>query len=212
MALINQGKREVNFKVVYWGPGLGGKTENILFLSRTLLKKEPIVLSTPQGRTLFFDFSPLEIKTPSGYKIRYSLYTTPGQIIYSGARKLLLEGADGIVFVADSQRERKDTNLFSFEELLRELQRRNLFHIPLVLQYNKRDLADIMTVEEMRALFNPDNRFIEIEAVATKGVGVKETFKEIANQILQNFQNSCKRVVSTSLRINHRPVQPYAVR
>jgi len=190
MALINQAKKEISLKIVYWGTGLGGKTVNIIQLSKLLTGKEPIKLSTEEGRTLFFDFSPIEKELPNGYRIRFSVFTTPGQIIYAGARKLLLEGVDGIVFVADSQEKRHEANCLSLEELLEEMSKRNLLidKFPIVFQYNKRDLPNTLPIEKMRRDLNlfghPD-----FKAIAIKGIGVMETFKEIAKLSLQNILN-----------------------
>jgi signal recognition particle receptor subunit beta len=188
MAIINHGKKEVNLKIVYWGTGLGGKTENVIQLSKILGCPEPIILSTEKGRTLFFDFNPIEKELPNGYKVRFSIFTTPGQVIYAGARKLLLEGIDGIVFVADSQEKRHESNIVSMEELIKELERRgtSIEEIPLVIQYNKRDLPKILPVETLRADLNPFNR-PDLEAIAVKGIGVKETFNEIAKLSLKEI-------------------------
>jgi len=188
MAIINHGKKEINLKIVYWGTGLGGKTENVIQLSKILGCPEPIILSTEKGRTLFFDFNPIEKELPNGYKVRFSIFTTPGQVIYAGARKLLLEGIDGIVFVADSQEKRHESNIVSMEELIKELERRgtSIEEIPLVIQYNKRDLPKILPVETLRADLNPFNR-PDLEAIAVKGIGVKETFNEIAKLSLKEI-------------------------
>lgn len=188
MAIINHGKKEINLKIVYWGTGLGGKTENVIQLSKILGCPEPIILSTEKGRTLFFDFNPIEKELPNGYKVRFSIFTTPGQVIYAGARKLLLEGIDGIVFVADSQEKRHESNIVSMEELIKKLEKRgtSIEEIPLVIQYNKRDLPKILPVETLRADLNPFNR-PDLEAIAVKGIGVKETFNEIAKLSLKEI-------------------------
>jgi signal recognition particle receptor subunit beta len=188
MAIINHGKKEINLKIVYWGTGLGGKTENVIQLSKILGCPEPIILSTEKGRTLFFDFNPIEKELPNGYKVRFSIFTTPGQVIYAGARKLLLEGIDGIVFVADSQEKRHESNIVSMEELIKELEKRgtSIEEISLVIQYNKRDLPKILPVETLRADLNPFNR-PDLEAIAVKGIGVKETFNEIAKLSLKEI-------------------------
>ena len=188
MAIINHGKKEINLKIVYWGTGLGGKTENVIQLSKILGCPEPIILSTEKGRTLFFDFNPIEKELPNGHKVRFSIFTTPGQVIYAGARKLLLEGIDGIVFVADSQEKRHESNIVSMEELTRELEKRgtSIEEVPLVIKYNKRDLPKILPVETLRADLNPFNR-PDLEAIAVKGIGVKETFNEIAKLSLKEI-------------------------
>ncbi len=180
MALINHARKEISLKIVYWGTGLGGKTVNVMQLSKLFGGKEPIQLSTEEGRTLFFDFKPLEIKLSNGYKLRYSVYTAPGQVIYRETRKLLLKGVDGIVFVADSQISRHESNIISLKELLNEMKEQKLsLDIPIVFQYNKRDLSNILSVKILRKDLNflkrPDFR-----AIAIKGIGVRETFNEVA--------------------------------
>jgi len=187
MALINHGKKEISLKILYWGVGLGGKTQNIITLSKLLNSGKPITLSTPKGRTLFFDFSPITYRLPNGYNIRFLLYTTPGQTIYTGARELLIEGTDGIVFVADSQIKRQEANIISLEELI-ELSKKqgiNLYEFPMVFQYNKRDLPEILPLEVLRKELNIFRK-PDFEAIASKGIGVKETFKEIAKLTLRS--------------------------
>ena len=198
MAIINHGKKEICLKIVYWGTGLGGKTENVIQLSRIFGCPEPVTLNTEKGRTLFFDFSPIEKTLSNGYKVRFSIFTTPGQVIYAGARKLLLEGVDGIAFIADSQEKRHESNIISMEELISELEKRKLSleEIPLVVQYNKRDLPNILPVEILRRDLNP-LCYPDFEAIAVKGIGVKETFNEIAKLTLktaiEKYLFSCKK-------------------
>lgn len=191
MALINYASREINSKIVYYGPGLGGKTTNIKYIYSKLnpaIKGRLISLATELDRTLFFDFLPVDLGTIKGFKTRFHLYTVPGQVFYNASRKLILKGADGIIFVADSQIERFDENIESFQNMEDNLQTYNLSleKIPLIIQYNKRDLPNITSVEELQKAINPQNKYPYFEAVATQGIGVFETLKE-----------SCKRVLIT---------------
>jgi len=192
MPFINFATKEINCKIVYYGPGLSGKTTNIKWIYdhvRPENKGEMITLATETERTLFFDFVPIEVSNVKGFKVRFHLYTTPGQIIYQASRKLILKGVDGIVFVADSQEERHDANLDTLEDMIDNLRDYDIdiAQIPLVFQYNKRDLPNILPVEKLRADLNRWNR-PDFEAIATKGVGVLETFKEITRQVLQTLK------------------------
>ncbi|NPB03911.1 MAG: GTPase domain-containing protein [Thermotogae bacterium] len=192
MPFINFATKEINCKIVYYGPGLSGKTTNIKWIYdhvRPENKGEMITLATETERTLFFDFVPIEVSNVKGFKVRFHLYTTPGQIIYQASRKLILKGVDGIVFVADSQEERHDANLDTLEDMIDNLKDYDIdiAQIPLVFQYNKRDLPNILPVEKLRADLNRWNR-PDFEAIATKGVGVLETFKEITRQVLQTLK------------------------
>jgi len=192
MPFINFATKEINCKIVYYGPGLSGKTTNIKWIYEHVKpehKGEMITLATETERTLFFDFVPIEVSNVKGFKVRFHLYTTPGQIIYQASRKLILKGADGIVFVADSQKERHDANLDTLDDMIENLKDYdiNVEEIPLVFQYNKRDLPNILPVEKLRADLNKWNR-PDFEAIATKGVGVLETFKEITRQVLQKLK------------------------
>jgi signal recognition particle receptor subunit beta len=190
MALINYASREINSKIVFYGPGLGGKTTNIKYVYTKLqptLKGRLISLATELDRTLFFDFLPVDIGTIRGFKTRFHLYTVPGQVFYNASRKLILKGVDGIVFVADSQIERFDENIESFDNMKDNLRSYNLDinKIPLVIQYNKRDLPNITSIEELQKVLNPDNKYAYFEAIATQGVGVFETLKEICKMVLK---------------------------
>jgi signal recognition particle receptor subunit beta len=192
MPFINFATKEINCKIVYYGPGLSGKTTNIKWIYEHVKpehKGEMITLATETERTLFFDFVPIEVSNVKGFKVRFHLYTTPGQIIYQASRKLILKGVDGIVFVADSQKERHDANLDTLDDMIENLKDYDLDieEIPLVFQYNKRDLPNILPVEKLRADLNRWNR-PDFEAIATKGVGVLETFKEITKQVLQKLK------------------------
>jgi signal recognition particle receptor subunit beta len=190
MALINYASREINSKIVYYGPGLGGKTTNIKYVYSKLqptLKGRLISLATELDRTLFFDFLPVDIGTIRGFKTRFHLYTVPGQVFYNASRKLILKGVDGIIFVADSQIERFDENIESYDNMLDNLRSYNLSldKIPLVIQYNKRDLPNITSLEELQRVLNAANKYPYFEAIATQGVGVFETLKEICKLVLK---------------------------
>ena len=184
MTFINYATREINCKIVYYGPGLGGKTTNLQFIYNKTApeaKGKMISLATETERTLFFDFLPLSLGEIRGFKTRFHLYTVPGQVFYDASRKLILKGVDGVVFVADSQIERMEANLESVENLRTNLaeQGYSLDRVPYVVQYNKRDLPNIATVDELRRLINPRN-VPEFQAVAPTGVGVFDTLKAVA--------------------------------
>ena len=194
MTFINYASREINCKIVYYGPGLCGKTTNIQFIherTRQESKGKLISLATETERTLFFDFMPLELGTIRGFRTRFHLYTVPGQVFYDASRKLILKGVDGVVFVADSQIERMEANLESVENLRVNLaeQGYDLDKVPYVVQYNKRDLPNIATVEELRRLLNPRS-VPEYQAVAPTGVGVFDTLKAVAKQVLTELKRS----------------------
>ncbi len=194
MSFINYSSREINCKIVYYGPGLGGKTTNLQFVYEKTnpdSRGKMISLATETERTLFFDFLPLALGTIRGFKTRFHLYTVPGQVFYDASRKLILKGVDGVVFVADSQLERMDANMESVENLKENLleQGYDLAKIPYVTQYNKRDLDNIATIEELQASLNPLN-VPWFEAVAPKGNGVFETLKAVAKRILLDLKKS----------------------
>jgi signal recognition particle receptor subunit beta len=185
MSFINYSSREINCKIVFYGPGLCGKTTNLQFVYRKTdpnAKGKMISLATETDRTLFFDFLPLALGT---IKVRFHLYTVPGQVFYNASRKLILKGVDGIVFVADSQVERFEANQESIENLKENLaeQGYRLENIPTVIQYNKRDLPNIVPIEELQQALNPRN-LPWFEACAPSGVGVFETLKMIAKLVL----------------------------
>ncbi|MBU1356599.1 MAG: gliding-motility protein MglA [Candidatus Edwardsbacteria bacterium] len=191
MALINRASREISCKIVFYGPGLGGKTTNLRQIYQKVdpqAKSQLISLATELDRTLFFDFMPLDLGTIQGYKTKFHLYTVPGQVFYNASRKLVLRGVDGIVFVADSQRERYEDTLASFANLKENLAEMSLSidTVPLVIQYNKRDLPNIVSLDELKSQLN-DNNLSDFEAVASQGIGVFETLKEIARQVLGNI-------------------------
>ena len=188
MSFINYASREINCKIVYYGPGLCGKTTNLQYVYQKTApdaKGKMISLATETERTLFFDFLPLALGEIRGFKTRFHLYTVPGQVFYDASRKLILKGVDGVVFVADSQEERIDANIESLENLRFNLKEQgyDLDKLPYVIQYNKRDLPSAMTVEELSRELNP-TRVQEFEACATTGEGVFETLKAIAKLIL----------------------------
>jgi mutual gliding-motility protein MglA len=192
MSFINLMAREINCKIVYYGPGLCGKTTNLQYIyERTNpdAKGKMISLATETDRTLFFDFLPLALGEIRGFKTRFYLYTVPGQVFYDASRKLILKGVDGVVFVADSQIARMEANQESLENLRTNLaeQGYSLDKLPFVMQYNKRDMPDIATVEELREALNP-TMVPEFEACARTGVGVFDTLKSVAKLVLTELK------------------------
>jgi mutual gliding-motility protein MglA len=188
MSFINYLSREINCKIVYYGPGLCGKTTNLQYIYNKTnpdAKGKMISLATETERTLFFDFLPLALGEIRGFKTRFHLYTVPGQVFYDASRKLSLKGVDGVVFVADSQIARMEANVESLENLRTNLaeQGYNLDKLPWVMQYNKRDMPGIAPVEELRQLLNPVN-VPDFEGVASTGVGVFDTLKAVAKLVL----------------------------
>jgi small GTP-binding protein len=191
MTFINYASREINCKIVYYGPGLCGKTTNLQYIydkTNPGAKGKLISLATETDRTLFFDFLPLELGTVRGFKTRFHLYTVPGQVFYDASRKLILKGVDGVIFVADSQVERMDANVEAVENLKVNLKSQgyDLMNIPYVLQLNKRDLPNVESVEEMKRLLVQKNEPV-FEAVAAKGPGVFETLKGVAKLVLSEL-------------------------
>jgi mutual gliding-motility protein MglA len=194
MTFINYASREINCKIVYYGPGLCGKTTNIQYIyDRTNpgAKGKLISLATETDRTLFFDFLPLDLGSVKGFKVRFHLYTVPGQVFYDASRKLILKGVDGVIFVADSQNERMEANEESVYNLKMNLKEQgyDLAVIPYVLQLNKRDLPNVATVEEMVQKLQQKQEPV-FEAVASKGVGVFETLKAVARQALNDLRKN----------------------
>lgn len=192
MSFINYASREINCKIVYFGPGLSGKTTNVQFIyeqTQAESRGKLVTLSTENERTLFFDFLPLAVGDVRGYQTRFHLYTIPGQTFYEVSRQFILKGVDGIVFVADSDPERMEANLESWEDLQKSLERAgyDINKIPLVLQYNKRDLPDAVPVREMEATFNPTRR-PHFEAVASRGEGVMETLQSVSQWIIRELK------------------------
>ena len=192
MPFINFPAREINCKLVYYGPGLGGKTANLQWIydkTGAGQKGKMISLATETDRTLFFDFLPLDLGTVRGFKTRLHLYTVPGQVFYEASRKLILKGADGVVFVADSQEERLDANLETLENLREHLKEHSLDFatIPYVLQLNKRDLPNTLSVEELSKQLRVKGEDV-IEAVAVSGQGVFETLRDVAKLVLAELK------------------------
>src|SRR5262245_4094078 len=192
MVLFNYSTRELTAKIVFYGPGLCGKTTNLQYIYDSLpdnvKKGKMLSLATKTDRTLFFDFLPIELGRIRGMKTRVQLYTVPGQVFYNSTRKLVLKGADGVVFVADSQSKMLEANVESYKNLddnLREMGLR-IDEIPLVMQFNKRDLPHLSAVEEMNAQINKHNAPF-YEAVATTGIGVEDTLKAITKLVLNNL-------------------------
>jgi len=188
MTFINYAAREINCKIVFYGPGLGGKTTNLQYIydrTNSNSKGKLISLATETDRTLFFDFLPLDLGTVRGFRTRFHLYTVPGQVFYDASRKLILKGVDGVVFVADSQRARAESNVESLQNLDKNLKEQgyDLATIPYVLQFNKRDLPTSMPADEMYQQLNIKGE-PTFEAVAPQGVGVFETLKAVAKLVL----------------------------
>jgi signal recognition particle receptor subunit beta len=191
MSFVNHLSREINCKIVYYGPGLCGKTTNLQYIfERTApaSKGKMISLATETERTLFFDFLPISLGEVKGYKVRMHLYTVPGQVFYDASRKLILRGADGVIFVADSQQERMEANQESIENLRSSLAETNLSldAVPFVVQYNKRDMPSAASLEELRAALGAPNGQ-EFEACARTGAGVFETLKGLSKDVIKHL-------------------------
>lgn len=191
MSMINYASREINCKVVYYGPGLGGKTTNLEYVYSRVNPEttgKMISLATETERTLFFDFLPIDLGEIRGFKTRFHLYTVPGQVYYNASRKLILKGVDGIIFVADSQRERAEANIESMHNLYENLGAYgyNIEDIPFAIQYNKRDLENVQSLEELRAQLNP-NGVLDFEGVATEGQGVFDTLRAVSKLVVKSL-------------------------
>jgi len=196
VSFINYSSREINCKIVYYGPGLCGKTTNLQFIYNKTspnAKGKMISLATETERTLFFDFLPLSLGEIRGFKTRFHLYTVPGQVFYDASRKLILKGVDGVVFVADSQVMRMEANEESLDNLRDNLKEQayDIEKIPLVMQWNKRDLPDVASTEDLSRRLNHLRR-PEFSAVATSGEGVFDTLKEIAKGVLQELKRGTR--------------------
>ncbi|NPA95937.1 MAG: GTPase domain-containing protein [Thermodesulfobacteria bacterium] len=198
MALIDLSKREVHCKIVYYGPGRCGKTTNLLYIYNSMnsnAKGKLLTIETKGDRTLFFDLLPLNLGKINGFDIRIQLYTVPGQAIYEATRKLVLKGVDGLVFVADSLRVRRKKNIESLNDLKANLKEYNLDinSLPLVIQYNKRDLVKspipTLSIEELEEDLNSELQVKTFEAAATKGIGVFETLKDISKKTVRYVAN-----------------------
>lgn len=195
MSFINYSSREIILKIVYYGPGLCGKTTNIKFIyagTNPDARGKLISLETKQERTLFFDFLPLSLPAIRGFKTRLHLYSVPGQLFYSASRKLIMKGADGVIFVADSQEERMEANMISFEDLKENLAAYgyDIDSIPFVIQYNKRDLPSALPAQVLRDELNPGKVYPDFEAIAAgpNGPGVFDTLKAVVKMILMQLK------------------------
>ena len=191
MSLINYSSREINCKIVYYGPGLCGKTTNLQHIYSRVPQEtrgKMISLATEMDRTLFFDFLPLELGQIRGFRTRFHLYTVPGQVYYNASRKLILKGVDGLVFVADSQIDRFEANIESLMNMHDNLAELNLSidHVPFVMQYNKRDLPRVVSIEDLERELNP-RKVPFFESVAVRGVGVFDTLKSACKLVLKTL-------------------------
>jgi mutual gliding-motility protein MglA len=194
VTFINYVAHEINCKIVYYGPGLGGKTTNLKYvygITSPENRGKMISLATETERTLFFDFLPIDLGQIRNYSTRFHLYTVPGQVFYDASRKLILRGVDGVVFVADSQEERMDANIESLSNLEQNLKEHgfDLNTIPYVLQLNKRDLPNVIPAEKLQKVLRVKGEPV-YEAVATQGIGVLETLKAITRQVLVALRKS----------------------
>ena len=199
MSLVNYSAREITCKIVYYGPGRSGKTTNLQYVHSKApgdRKGEMLSLATETDRTLFFDFLPLDLGSISGFRTRLQLYTVPGQVYYNATRKLVLRGADGVVFVADSQREKQDENVESLRNLQDNLLEEgfDIRELPLVLQYNKRDLPGVLSMQEMGDLLN-FRGVPEFSAAAVSGEGVFDTLRGISELVLRSLSKRYQRPV-----------------
>jgi len=189
MSMINYASREINCKIVYYGTGLGGKTTNLEYIYSRVnpeTKGKMISLATETERTLFFDFLPIDLGEIRGFKTRFHLYTVPGQVYYNASRRLILKGVDGLVFVADSQASRAEANIESMHNLYENLETYgyDLQTIPFAIQYNKRDMPNILSSDELRAQINPMG-VPDFEAVAIEGKGVFETLSTVSKMVVK---------------------------
>src|SRR3989304_9230337 len=192
MALFNYATKEITLKIVYYGPGLSGKTTNLQHLHSVLHaenKGKLLSLSTESDRTLFFDFLPIELGKIRDFSIRFQLYTVPGQVRYNATRKVVLKGTDAIVFVADSQREMREQNIESFKNMRVNLLAHNIDpdKLPVLFQYNKRDLTNILSIDELNKDLNESGKYEYVEAIATDGIGVEESFRNITKFIIDEI-------------------------
>jgi mutual gliding-motility protein MglA len=191
MALINVAAREIHCKLVYYGPGLSGKTTNLKYIYSTVpgqARGDLLSIDTETERTLFFDFLPLDLGRVHGYQVRFHIYTVPGQVLYERTRVAVLNGADGVVFVADSQRSKLAENVRSLQELARNLtqQGKRFMEFPLVLQYNKRDLPDVLPLATLEKYLN-SMHVPAFEAMASTGVGVFDTLRCISKLVISKL-------------------------
>lgn len=198
MSFINFKKKEVQVKIVYYGPGRGGKTTNLEYIFRNFkdrIKTELVAIKTQGDRTLFFDFLPFDMGKIKGYDVKVQLYTVPGQVKYDATRELVLRGVDGVVFVADSMEARRQQNLHSLKNLQENLaiHKKSIFKIPIVLQYNKRDLAEqdipLLSVETLEKNLNSKLKVPSFEASAIVGTNVVQTLKKIISMTMASVEN-----------------------
>ena len=197
MALFNYTTKEITIKVVYYGPGLGGKTTNLQYLHFVLdpnKKSKLVIFPTETDRTLFFDLLPVDLGKIRDFSIRFQLYTVPGQVRYNATRRLVLKGTDAIVFVADSQREMREQNIESFKNMRVNLLAHNIDpdKLPVLFQYNKRDLTNILSIEELNKDLNESGKYEYVEAIATDGIGVEESFRNITKLIITEIERRQK--------------------
>ncbi len=191
MSMINYASREINCKVVYYGSGLGGKTTNLEYVYSRVnpdTKGKMISLATETERTLFFDFLPIDLGEIRGFRTRFHLYTVPGQVYYNASRRLILKGVDGLIFVADSQRSRLEANIEAMHNLYENMESYgyDVETLPFVIQYNKRDLPDILSVEELRSILNPMG-VPDFQAVAVEGEGVFQTLSAVSKLVVKSL-------------------------
>jgi len=201
LSFINFKKKEVQVKIVYYGPGRGGKTTNLEYIYSNFkdrIKTEIVAIKTQGDRTLFFDFLPFDMGKIKGYDVKVQLYTVPGQVKYNATRELVLRGVDGVVFVADSMEIRREQNLHSLKNLQENLaiHKKSIFKIPLVLQYNKRDLAEqdipLLSVETLEKSLNSKLKAHSFEASAVVGTNVVQTLKKIMSMTMISIENQLK--------------------
>ncbi len=201
MSFINFKKKEVQVKIVYYGPGRGGKTTNLEYIYSNFkdrIKTEMVAIKTQGDRTLFFDFLPFDMGKIKGYDVKVQLYTIPGQVKYNATRELVLRGVDGVVFVADSMEARREQNLHSLKNLQENLaiHKKSIFKIPLILQYNKRDLAEqdipLLSVEILEKSLNSKLKVPSFEASAVAGTNVVQTLKKIMSMTMISIENQLK--------------------
>jgi len=192
LSTLNFARKEISFKIVYYGPAMSGKTTNLRYIYTALpqkIKGNFTSIATETERTLFFDFLPLELGTIKGFTIKLSLYTVPGQFIYKLTRKSVLKSCDGIIFVADSQKRRKEENIESFIDMMENLKEfgESLETVPIIIQYNKRDLNYILRIEELEESLNSEKQFESYETIATRGEGVIDTLKGITRLVVSRM-------------------------
>jgi signal recognition particle receptor subunit beta len=201
LAFVNLKKKEVQVKIVYYGPGRGGKTTNLEYVYKRFnerIKTEMVTIKTHGDRTLFFDFLPFDIGKIKGYDVKIQLYTVPGQVKYDSTRRLVLRGVDAIVFVADSMKVRREKNIISLKNLQKNLgtYKKSIFKIPLVLQYNKRDLAEqgipVLSFETLEKDLNSQLKVPSFEASALVGTNVVKTMKKIISMTMRSLQRDLK--------------------